>query len=55
VWIVSDDAASKRAIQVGAIIGERIEITSGINVGDKVVVRGAERLSGDNAKVRVTE
>ena len=27
--------------------GERIEITSGVNAGDKVVVRGAERLTGE--------
>ena len=47
VWVVSDDMASKRAVQVGANSGERIEITSGVNAGDKVVVRGGERLSGD--------
>jgi RND family efflux transporter MFP subunit len=55
VWIVSDDVASKRAVQVGANSGERIEITSGVNAADKVVVRGAERLSGDSTKVRVAE
>ena len=55
VWVVSDDVASKRAVQVGANSGERIEITSGVNAGDKVVVRGAERLSGDSTKVRVAE
>jgi RND family efflux transporter MFP subunit len=55
VWIVSDDVASKRAVQVGANSGERIEITSGVNAGDKVVVRGGERLRGDSTKVRVAE
>ena len=55
MWVVSDDVARKRAVQVGANSGERIEITSGVNAGDKVVVRGAERLTGDTAKVRLVE
>jgi HlyD family secretion protein len=55
VWVVSEDVARKRAVQAGANSGERIEITSGVNAGDKVVVRGAERLSGDSAAVRVAE
>ena len=55
VWVVSDDVASKRVAKVGADSGDRIEITSGVNPGDKVVVRGAEKLTGDTAKVRVVE
>ncbi len=55
VWVVSEDVARKRAVQVGANSGERIEITSGVNAGDKVVVRGAERLTGETAAVRVAE
>jgi RND family efflux transporter MFP subunit len=55
VWVVSDAVARRRAVQVGTNSGERIEITSGINAGDKVVVRGAERLTGDSAAVRVAE
>jgi RND family efflux transporter MFP subunit len=55
VWVVSDDVARKRAVDVGADSGERIEITSGVNAGDKVVVRGAERLTGETIAVRVVE
>ena len=55
VWVVSDDVARKRAVQVGAETGERIEIASGVNAGDKVVVRGAERLTGESATVRLAE
>ena len=55
MWVVSDDVARKCAVQVGAKSGERIEITSGVNAGDKVVVRGAERLTGETAAVRVGE
>jgi len=55
VWVVSEDVARRRAVTVGANLGERIEISSGVNAGDKVVVRGAERLSGDTADVRVVE
>jgi HlyD family secretion protein len=55
VWVVSDGVASKRAAQIGKITGEQVEITSGINPGDKVVVHGAEKLTGDTAKVRLVE
>ncbi|MHB8864062.1 MAG: efflux RND transporter periplasmic adaptor subunit [Pirellulaceae bacterium] len=55
VWVVSEEVARRLAVQVGANSGERVEITSGINAGDQVVVRGAERLTGETASVRVAE
>jgi multidrug efflux pump subunit AcrA (membrane-fusion protein) len=55
VWVVSDEVARKCAVQVGANSGDRIEITSGVNADDKVVVRGAERLTGATVAVRVAE
>jgi RND family efflux transporter MFP subunit len=55
VWAVSDDTAHRRAVEVGSNSGERVEITSGLSAGDKVVVRGLERLTGDVAKVRLME
>lgn len=55
VWVVGDDTARKRPVQVGTETDERIEIARGVNPGDKVVVRGVERLVGDAAKVRVVE
>ncbi|NUQ63728.1 MAG: efflux RND transporter periplasmic adaptor subunit, partial [Pirellulales bacterium] len=55
VWVVSDNVARRQDVRLGPNSGERIEIASGIREGDKVVVRGAERLSGDTAEVRLAE
>jgi RND family efflux transporter MFP subunit len=55
VWVVNAEEAHKRPVEVGADSGEQIEIASGLAAGDKVVVRGAERLTGETAKVRVAE
>ena len=55
VWVVSDDVASKRAAQVGRDSGGQVEVTSGVSPGEKVVVRGAEKLTGESAKVRLVE
>jgi RND family efflux transporter MFP subunit len=55
VWVVSDGVARRQPVVVGANSGERIEITRGINAGDQVVVRGAARLSGETAEVRIAE
>jgi RND family efflux transporter MFP subunit len=55
VWVVSDSVASKRPVQIGKKSGEQVEISSGVNAGEKVVVRGAEKLTGESAKVRLME
>ncbi|MFZ5830861.1 MAG: efflux RND transporter periplasmic adaptor subunit, partial [Planctomycetota bacterium] len=55
VWVVSEKEARKRPVEIGDEVVEGIEITSGITAGEKVVVRGAERLTGETAPVRVTE
>ena len=55
VWVVSDDTAHRRSVQLGTKAGERTEITGGLAAGDKVVVRGAERLRGESAAVRLAE
>jgi HlyD family secretion protein len=55
VWVVNAGVASRRTVQVGANSGGRVEITRGVSAGDKVVVRGAERLTGETAAVRVAE
>jgi multidrug efflux pump subunit AcrA (membrane-fusion protein) len=47
--------AHKRPVEVGAAAGERIEIASGVSAGDKVVVSGVDRLSGESATVHVME
>jgi RND family efflux transporter MFP subunit len=55
VWVVTEGVANRRPVHVGANSGDRVEITDGVNAGDKVVVRGAEKLSGEAAEVRVAE
>lgn len=55
VWVVSNDEARRRAVTVGPQSGEQVEIAGGLNAGDKVVVRGAERLAGETATVRLAE
>ncbi|NLX56612.1 MAG: efflux RND transporter periplasmic adaptor subunit [Planctomycetaceae bacterium] len=55
VWVVSEDTARRQTVQVGKTFGEWTEITSGVSAGDRVVVAGAERLSGETATVRVAE
>jgi RND family efflux transporter MFP subunit len=55
VWVVSNDEAHRRTVQLGAKSGERIEIAGGLSAGDKVVVRGLERLTGETATVRLAE
>jgi RND family efflux transporter MFP subunit len=55
VWLVSENEARKRPVEVGAESGDQIEITNGLSSGEKVVIRGAEWLTGETARVRVTE
>jgi RND family efflux transporter MFP subunit len=55
VWVVSDSEASRRPVQIGQRNGRNTEITKGLAAGDKVVVRGAEKLSGETATVKVAE
>lgn len=55
VWVVSENVARRQAVEVGANAGEQIAITRGVSAGDQVVIRGAERLRGDTAAVRLAE
>jgi RND family efflux transporter MFP subunit len=55
VWVVKDGVASKRVAKIGKDSGDQIEIVSGVKVGEKVVVRGYESLSGSSMKVRLVE
>jgi multidrug efflux system membrane fusion protein len=48
----SDSTARLRLIRTGKPYGNRIEVLSGLNAGDRVVVEGAERVT-DGAKVEV--
>ncbi len=53
VWIVSEGTASRRQVELGVRMPGFVEIKSGVNVGDQVVVGGLERLS-EGAPVMAT-
>ena len=54
VFVVKDANASMRSVRVGRGIGDRFHVLSGLKAGDKVVIRGNERL-GAGGKVRVVK
>jgi multidrug efflux system membrane fusion protein len=47
-----DDTVSVRAVKTGTVDGDKIEITSGLAAGDRVVTDGTDRLR-DGAKVSI--
>ena len=51
VFVVVGDHAEERLITIGQTEGDRIEATSGLAAGDRVVVGGLERLK-DGARVK---
>ncbi len=51
VFVVHEDRAERRAVTVGATDGEQIEVVSGVNAGERVVVEGVNTLT-DGARVR---
>ena len=52
VYVVQDDTADAREIEIGESLGGRVEVLSGLEVGEVVVVRGNERLR-PGAKIRI--
>ena len=52
VYVVNGTTASMRNVSVGRGIGDHFQILSGLKAGEKVVVRGNERLGG-GGKVKV--
>ncbi len=52
VFVLRGESVERRAIQVGAEDGDRIEVRSGLSAGDRVVVDGPDALKdGDKIKV----
>ncbi|MFH0776382.1 MAG: efflux RND transporter periplasmic adaptor subunit [Patescibacteria group bacterium] len=51
VWVVQDGQAFKRIVELGALEGEFVEITSGLEVGEELIVSGGRVL--DDAKDRL--
>lgn len=52
VFVVEDGRAHSRVVRIGEAVGRRFEVLDGLKEGDKVVVRGNERLR-DGGRVRV--
>ena len=49
VWTIANDStAHRQAVGIGQIRGNRIDITSGINAGQRVVTEGYQKLSEGN-------
>jgi membrane fusion protein (multidrug efflux system) len=53
VWVIKDDKATSRRVELGVRIPGSVEILSGVEAGEQVVVGGQERLS-EGAAVRTT-
>jgi RND family efflux transporter MFP subunit len=51
VFVVHGDRVERRAVKLGSEDGDQIEILSGVNTGDRVVVEGPETLV-DGARVK---
>ena len=52
VYLVkADDTVEIRVVELGATDGEKVQIVSGLQVGDQVVIDGTDRLR-DGAKIR---
>jgi RND family efflux transporter MFP subunit len=54
VFVVKDGVAERRAVTVGSADGEQVEIVSGLQAGERVIVEGPSTLA-DGARVTVRE
>ena len=53
VFVVNQDMAKRKTIQTGTILGDQVEITSGLASGDRVITRGGFNVK-EGDKVTVT-
>ena len=44
VWVVRDGKAVRVTVTLGVQGPDKVQVTSGVNAGDRVVVRGADRV-----------
>jgi RND family efflux transporter MFP subunit len=51
VFIVREDRVERRAVKVGATEGDQVEVVSGLNSGDRIVVDGHDGLA-DGSRVK---
>ncbi|HEY3319506.1 MAG TPA: efflux RND transporter periplasmic adaptor subunit [Planctomycetota bacterium] len=52
VWVAVDDHVQKRVVATGETEGDNIEIKSGLNNGEAVVIHGAEKITREHQRVR---
>jgi RND family efflux transporter MFP subunit len=53
VFVLKDDHVERRAISVGAAVGDQVEVLSGVSVGERIVADGPPTLKdGDKVKVQ---
>lgn len=53
-WVVDGSTASKRAIQTGATSLDSVEILSGLEAGDRIVVSGTDQFANNADRVRIS-
>ncbi len=54
VWLIDGERVYKRAVRTGYTMGDDVEVTEGLQLGDQVVTTGKNNLS-ENARVRVVD
>ncbi len=54
VFVVKEDIVNRRTVQTGSVMGDFVEVTSGLSLGEPVVVRGGFNLK-DADRVNVTQ
>lgn len=54
VYIANGNKAEKKVIEAGVTDGDRIQILSGLEAGNKVIVEGKEYLSDKNTDIKIT-
>jgi multidrug efflux pump subunit AcrA (membrane-fusion protein) len=54
VFVVKEDLAERRAVTVGGTDGDQVEIASGLQLGERVIIDGPATLA-DGSRVTVKE
>ncbi len=55
VYIAEGNTAKRVNVETGIITDESVEVVSGLNTGDKVIVKGKEYISEDNNAVNIVD
>jgi hypothetical protein len=54
VFVVSGSSATMHNVQLGRGVGDKFQVLKGLKAGDKVVIRGNERL-GAGGRVKIVQ